>query len=251
MNEPGQQRPAGWFPDPLGRFDHRYFNGSNWTADVADGGERRVDPLGTTPGGGSPAGGPGAARRGNTAATVAVVFGVIGVLLAWMPIMVVLGSIAAVVALIAGFKARRHANDGAEGGGKATVGLVLGGFGLALAVVGVILTVIVVRATLDYVDPGRHDVTVAECVLSDGSASVTGTLLNESNQRRSYTVHVTVDYDADRSTTVEVAELSGLEPDAEREWVVTTNDAPPDGDCDATADVFGPFPFDVPMEAPE
>ncbi|MDA2945115.1 MAG: DUF2510 domain-containing protein [Actinomycetota bacterium] len=39
----------GWHPDPLGRFDHRFFDGSRWTADVAVDGVRRVDPLGIAP----------------------------------------------------------------------------------------------------------------------------------------------------------------------------------------------------------
>jgi hypothetical protein len=37
----------GWHPDPLGRHDHRWFDGVRWTADVADDGVRRVDPYGT------------------------------------------------------------------------------------------------------------------------------------------------------------------------------------------------------------
>lgn len=46
-----QARPetAGWHPDPLGRFDSRYFDGSRWTQHVGrvEGGERRPteDPL--------------------------------------------------------------------------------------------------------------------------------------------------------------------------------------------------------------
>ena len=58
-----QQYPAGWFPDPLGRYDHRWFNGTTWTSDVSLDGQRFVDPLGTSPGptGGS---GPGAGAYG-------------------------------------------------------------------------------------------------------------------------------------------------------------------------------------------
>ncbi|MBI4883999.1 MAG: DUF2510 domain-containing protein [Actinobacteria bacterium] len=39
-------KPAGWFNDPYGRFQKRYFDGSNWTAQVETGGEQQVDPLG-------------------------------------------------------------------------------------------------------------------------------------------------------------------------------------------------------------
>ena len=42
-------QPARWWPDPYGRFQQRYFDGSNWTAHVIDnGGTQTVDPLGAT-----------------------------------------------------------------------------------------------------------------------------------------------------------------------------------------------------------
>ena len=37
---------AGWYPDPTGRFEQRYWNGTGWTADVATGGATSVDPAG-------------------------------------------------------------------------------------------------------------------------------------------------------------------------------------------------------------
>ena len=38
-----------WAPDPYGRFQQRYYDGSAWTAHVVDsGGQQTVDPLGTT-----------------------------------------------------------------------------------------------------------------------------------------------------------------------------------------------------------
>ena len=40
---------AGWFPDPLGRYEHRYWDGSAWTAHVAHGGQQATDEIaGTT-----------------------------------------------------------------------------------------------------------------------------------------------------------------------------------------------------------
>lgn len=39
--------PQGWYPDPLGRYDHRWFNGTSWTADVSSNGARHVDPRGS------------------------------------------------------------------------------------------------------------------------------------------------------------------------------------------------------------
>ena len=56
--------PAGWFPDPGGRHEHRYWDGTAWTDHVADRGVAGVDPVaGPTPAAVStqPAAGPGTA----------------------------------------------------------------------------------------------------------------------------------------------------------------------------------------------
>ena len=39
-------RPAAWYPDPWGRHEMRYFNGSEWTAHVANHGKEATDPPG-------------------------------------------------------------------------------------------------------------------------------------------------------------------------------------------------------------
>jgi hypothetical protein len=44
----GQLTPAsgeGWWPDPTGRFEYRYFNGRHWTLYVGRNGVRYEDPL--------------------------------------------------------------------------------------------------------------------------------------------------------------------------------------------------------------
>lgn len=41
---------AGWYPDPHGRYDHRWFDGATWTATVATAGQQLTDPQGTAPG---------------------------------------------------------------------------------------------------------------------------------------------------------------------------------------------------------
>lgn len=38
--------PPGWNPDPTGRHEYRYWDGSSWTDDVSDQGVTAVDPLG-------------------------------------------------------------------------------------------------------------------------------------------------------------------------------------------------------------
>ena len=37
--------PAAWHPDPLGRHEHRYWDGTRWTEHVANGGQSGTDPL--------------------------------------------------------------------------------------------------------------------------------------------------------------------------------------------------------------
>lgn len=41
--------PAAWYPDPEGRHQFRYWDGSRWTDDVADGGVASIDPLTAAP----------------------------------------------------------------------------------------------------------------------------------------------------------------------------------------------------------
>jgi uncharacterized protein YxjI len=40
--------PANWYPDPMGRHEFRYYDGTAWTDHVSSGGRQTVDPL--TPG---------------------------------------------------------------------------------------------------------------------------------------------------------------------------------------------------------
>ena len=46
-----QTPSAGWHPDPVGRHQHRYWDGSEWTSHVADNGVTAVDPLLAPPSG--------------------------------------------------------------------------------------------------------------------------------------------------------------------------------------------------------
>jgi hypothetical protein len=38
-------RLAGWYADPTGRFDHRYWNGSAWTLHASQNGQTVLDPM--------------------------------------------------------------------------------------------------------------------------------------------------------------------------------------------------------------
>lgn len=41
---------AGWYPDPMRKFQHRYWDGSRWTEHASTGGEMSIDPLPSAPG---------------------------------------------------------------------------------------------------------------------------------------------------------------------------------------------------------
>jgi uncharacterized protein YxjI len=41
---PAATTPANWYPDPLGRHEHRYWDGSQWTEHVSSHGRQSVDP---------------------------------------------------------------------------------------------------------------------------------------------------------------------------------------------------------------
>ncbi len=43
-------RQPAWLPDPMGRYDHRWWDGEKWTDNVSQAGSSVVDPLGTLDG---------------------------------------------------------------------------------------------------------------------------------------------------------------------------------------------------------
>lgn len=45
----GNDSQAGWHPDPMQRFQHRYWDGSRWTEHVSTNGEMAIDPLSPAP----------------------------------------------------------------------------------------------------------------------------------------------------------------------------------------------------------
>lgn len=41
----GTEHEAGWYPDPTGRHQHRFYDGTAWTDHVGDSGRQSTDPL--------------------------------------------------------------------------------------------------------------------------------------------------------------------------------------------------------------
>lgn len=229
-----QQLPSGWFPDPLGRYDHRWFNGRSWTSDVAMNGQRFVDPLGTSPG--SHDGPP----PGNRSATAALVCGLVGVAIAWMPLVVVAGLVLAILAIVFGAKGLRQSGEAGHGKGRAMIGLIAGIVALGVSVVGAILTVDVFREVIEFVEPGPRFVEGVECTVDRREATVTGRLTNLDDRDREYVVFVTVD-DRTRYT-----EIDAVEAGAEVDWIVRVDGRyGADFVCDPDVVVNGPFPWGI------
>lgn len=283
---------AGWFPDPLGRYDHRWYNGTAWTADVSVDGQRYVDPLpltptgpspvpgaapssgspyaGTSPYGGSPYPGsspysappnttggppgwqpyPAARRPTRTMAVLAFVFGLTAVATGWMPFVFVVGAGAGIAGLVLGIVARRRIRRGeALGGGLAVAALVLAPIGLALCVLGAILTGAVWRELTAYLEPGPNDVEITGCSVADVGVEVAGTIENLDDEAHDYTVSVEV-FDGDRLIDRTDAAVDDVAPGEVATWDVlalTGDDEIAAVRCEVFA-VNGPFPWGVDPE---
>jgi len=231
--------PSGWFPDPLGRYEHRYFNGTAWTSDVSSNGQRYVDPLGLQPGG---APGHGSSSTRNGAATAAVVMGSIGVAIAWLPFIVVIGGVLAILAVIFGVIGLRRSQTTGVGRGASIAGLVMGGLGVAAAVVGVVLTVMVFRVVVDFVEPGDHDAEVTSCQVDGRRAAVDGFITNLEDAARAYTIFVEVD------GRTEFASVDEVDPGETATWSVVVTTRSPISECDPDLVVQGPFPYGIEVD---
>jgi len=180
----------------LRRFELRYFNGSAWTADVSNGGDRFVDPQGTEvgPGGPSTSGGSVPTSMGDQAtnwpATAAMVLGIVAITIAWLPFIVVFGVIAAVLALTFGTVGVRRARPDGVGRSRAVVGLITGASALLVAAFGVFLTVIVVDVYDAYLNPASNETAITSCELAGSRATATGSLTNLGDDTADFSVLV-------------------------------------------------------------
>ena len=232
--------PSGWFPDPLERYDHRYFNGAAWTSDVSTGGQRYVDPLGTGPG--RPA---GATRPSNGAATAAVVMGSIGLVIAWIPFIVLFGAILAVLALVFGIIGVKRSRTAGVGRGASIAGIVMGSMGIVASVVGVILSIVVLREVIRFVEPGETATEITACSVDGRRADVRGTITNLDDEAREYTLFVEV---GGRTEPVVVDEL---QPGETGDWSTVVTMSSAGAGCDPDITVQGPYPYGIEVDPVE
>jgi len=186
---------SGWYPDPMGRFEYRYHNGEAWTADVATGGRRYVDPLDGSRaqpaygGPGTPQG-PTFRKAGNGIALAGMVCGIVGLTISWLPVLGVLGIIAAIVGLCLSIAGLRRSRETGERRAFAVTGIVTSAIGLVLGIVGIVLTVVVLQAVARFDSPGANDARLESCSVDDGYLVAEGTIENQSSTSRDYTVLV-------------------------------------------------------------
>lgn len=120
---------AGWFPDPSGAPQQRYWDGARWTEHTAAAPGTALQPVGS----GAPAPvGSGApmlvafqAPATNSLATAALVLGILGAVIEWGGILTLA---AGVLAIVFGAIGLRRSHITGIGGGKSVAGLVLGCF---------------------------------------------------------------------------------------------------------------------------
>jgi hypothetical protein len=118
----------------------------------------------------------------------------------------------------------------------------MGGLGVIGAVVGVILTVLVFRVVVDFVEPGDHEAEIASCEVDGRRARVDGFITNLDDEPRAYTIFVEVDGTTDAATVDEVA------PGETATWSADVTTRSPISVCDPDLFVQGPFPYGIEVD---
>jgi hypothetical protein len=148
----------------LGRFEYRYFNGVEWTSDVAVNGQRYVDApinqlMAQAP----------KKRPPRGMAVASFITGASAVALGWVPFIFVLAVAAAIAALVFGILGLQNAsrNEG-YGRGFAVTGLVLAPVALVVCVGGFFFTRAVVASSATSSSPAARLVVDQPCSLENG-----------------------------------------------------------------------------------
>ncbi len=249
MANDGGPRP-GWYADPLRRFELRYYNGAAWTADVSNGGDRFVDPRGVDvdehP---IRSGLDDSGRRSPTSlATASMVLGIVAVTTAWMPFIVVIGAIAAVLALVFGIVAVRRSGPSGLGRSRAVVGVVTGASGLVAAALGVVLSFLVLDVYDAYLNPPPHETTITRCEIVGSRAIATGSLENLGDDTSDFTVLVAfVRPGTDNPHRTSRVSLDDVEPGASATFDAERQVELDEVDC-IVIEVTGPLPFGLALD---
>jgi Domain of unknown function (DUF4190)/Protein of unknown function (DUF2510) len=146
-----QQPPAGWYANPEGE-GQRYWDGQQWTD------QRRDAPPPPPP----PPGGQAPSERqvvyveqaGNGLAVAALVTGIVGLVLGFIPILFFIAWALGITAFVLGLVARRRAVRKPHVGrkGMATAGIVLGVLAFGMGIVGLAVLDDIFSDTSDELD---------------------------------------------------------------------------------------------------
>jgi hypothetical protein len=229
-----------WQPDPTARYEFRWFNGHGFTADVATGGVRSIDPFAV------PAANHRPPAPSRTMAVVSLVAGIVGLALSWMPFLVVLGVLAAFVAVATGLVAMRRIGQGTAGGPRAALaGAATGIIALFASSIGLDNTRSVVNDIERYADTGAFTIDITDCRLDGTTAVATGTIVNDNpSLERSYIVRISFSEGRDQVAVVR-SELDDVAAGDTASFTVTSFVGAIDPsrlDC-AVESVTGPLPF--------
>jgi hypothetical protein len=251
--------PAGWQPDPTGRYEFRYHNGERWTSDVSVHGQRFVDPTdqptapagwGPQPGGfGAPLPGwgpqlPGdrAPSRGFALAAFWVAFG--SFVFAWIPFVFVLGAAGAITAIVFAILALGRVRSGrGTGRGYAITGIVLSVAALGACVAGLSFTRTVMREFDEFIDVGEHTEQIDSCVTDGRRVDLEGSITNRDSATHTYAITVGYRSGGDLVDT-EVVRVRSVSPGATATFQkIAYVDGEPPITCTIES-VTGPNPFD-------
>lgn len=231
----------GWYADPLGRHQLRWFNGRGWTSDVADGGVRGVDLLGVSA---SPVAGRAAGRQ--RAATASMVLGIVALSIAWMPVVVVAGLIVGCLAIVLGIVGLR----GTARGGRsfAIAGIATGTSALFAGIIGIILTLAVLDAYDAYLDPQPHEIALTDCELQGTRAVVSGALRNTGSETGDFSVLIGFARPGtDNVRRTDRVTIDDVEPGGTATFEAQAQVDLDDVEC-LVVDVTGPLPFGIALD---
>jgi hypothetical protein len=224
----------------MGRFEYRYFNGVQWTSDVAVNGQRYVDsPIDQIPSRFD------AVRPSRAMAIASFITALGAIALGWVPFVFVVAAGAALAAIVFGLLGLKVARlHGGYGRRFAVAGLLLSPVALAVCVGGFLFTKAVLREFRDFIEPGPHQLVVQQpCTLDNGTATLHGTIRNTDDESHDYRIVIDFTSSTDESETTTVR-VRDVDADATASWTGSVAIGGTAVQCKVT-DVFGPLPFDV------
>ncbi|MEZ5216728.1 MAG: DUF2510 domain-containing protein [Ilumatobacteraceae bacterium] len=183
---------SGWYPDPSGRHELRYFNGNRWTGDVADDGVQRAESTSSAP----LVDGPGPAEPRPSSTVASLTLGVIAFTLSLVVVLFFLAAPLGLVAAIVGVVGLRRSGRGRPGRKLAVWGVVLGTLAIVVSAAGVAVFRDDLRNLADDLqrefDPYSATVQIDRCERDGTGVAVSGTVRNTLTRAATYEVTIEV-----------------------------------------------------------